>query len=403
MTEPRYARLMAKVLQRIAGEVKAPTPAQDARGILEIERALMAARRRRQLTVFGAGGASVAAAAAAAAWVLFIEQKPLEPSAQANSAQANAALGQVVNVLAHANGAGVQLRVAGHEQPLTEDAALNPGAAIISGPNSQATLNLSTGTRLMLATRTQFAVEQANAMQRFQLATGSLHAKVAKLGKSQRFVVATPDAEIEVRGTEFDLSVLDHPGQGCEGSHTLLRVSEGVVEVRAAGGVQRIAAGQRWPANCDLDNLTPNNAASTAAVPTQERLRRGGVLRPAPAEPTQSAGGPQPATDEAATGEAAARNSHLLEQNDLFASGVAARRAGNTQAALSAYGDLLARFPNSPLAENAMVERMRLLKKSDPAQAALEAQRYLSRFPNGFAHNEASAILREHEAKQGGQ
>jgi hypothetical protein len=180
-------------------------------------------------------------------------------------------------------------------------------------------------------------------------------------------------------------------------------VSEGVVEVRAAGLIRRIGAGQRWPANCGVDHeATSVEQVGAAVVPSvQEPMRRGvarsTAVQPAVAQPSEALASERlPEADNAAT-----RSSHLIEQNDLFASGVAARRNGDTQGALAAYGQLLARFPTSPLAENAMVERIHLLEKTNPEQAAAEAQRYLSRFPNGFARSEASAILQQNEAKKG--
>ena len=79
----------------------------------------------------------------------------------------------------------------------------------------------------------------------------------------------------------------------------------------------------------------------------------------------------------------------------MFAEGVARRRQGDASGALRVYQELLTRFPRSALAENALVERMRLLVSlGDPAKAS-EAKRYLARYPRGFAVKEAQALVAE--------
>jgi outer membrane protein assembly factor BamD (BamD/ComL family) len=87
------------------------------------------------------------------------------------------------------------------------------------------------------------------------------------------------------------------------------------------------------------------------------------------------------------------RDSSLTAPNDLFQEGVALRRQGDASGALRAYQALLTRFPGSPLVENAMAERLRLLAKTGDARASAEARRYLERFPHGFAANEARAMV----------
>jgi outer membrane protein assembly factor BamD (BamD/ComL family) len=71
----------------------------------------------------------------------------------------------------------------------------------------------------------------------------------------------------------------------------------------------------------------------------------------------------------------------------LFAEAVALRRSGNVSEALRAFEQLIVRFPRAPLAENALVERMRLL--GGTRQGNAEARRYLRLYPKGFAIAEA--------------
>jgi outer membrane protein assembly factor BamD (BamD/ComL family) len=85
--------------------------------------------------------------------------------------------------------------------------------------------------------------------------------------------------------------------------------------------------------------------------------------------------------------------SKLAEQNDLFAQGVAARRAGDGTRAVAAFDLLLSRYPSSALAESAMAERMRVLSKASPGAGQRAAKEYLARYSQGFARHDAEAIL----------
>lgn len=87
-------------------------------------------------------------------------------------------------------------------------------------------------------------------------------------------------------------------------------------------------------------------------------------------------------------------SSNLSEQNRLFEQSLAARQRGDTERALESYDQLIGTYPNSALAENAIVDRMRLLRGTDPEGARREARRYLERYPNGFARSEAVRLLR---------
>jgi outer membrane protein assembly factor BamD (BamD/ComL family) len=82
----------------------------------------------------------------------------------------------------------------------------------------------------------------------------------------------------------------------------------------------------------------------------------------------------------------------LAQQNDLFAEGIALHRQGDVAGALRVFQSLVARYPASPLAENAFVERMRLLSSSHDPRARAEAERYIARYPRGFAVKEANRL-----------
>ncbi|MGH7270505.1 MAG: hypothetical protein ACREJ3_08740, partial [Polyangiaceae bacterium] len=77
----------------------------------------------------------------------------------------------------------------------------------------------------------------------------------------------------------------------------------------------------------------------------------------------------------------------------LFAEAVAAKHRKNTRDALAGFARLLDTYPESPLAESATVERMRLLRAASPESAERVARAYLDRYPSGFARLEAEEIV----------
>jgi TolA-binding protein len=62
--------------------------------------------------------------------------------------------------------------------------------------------------------------------------------------------------------------------------------------------------------------------------------------------------------------------------------------------ALDGFDRFLRTYPSSPLAEPAMIERMRLLRTTNQEKAEDAAIEYLTRYPKGSAHAEAEAVVR---------
>jgi hypothetical protein len=88
-----------------------------------------------------------------------------------------------------------------------------------------------------------------------------------------------------------------------------------------------------------------------------------------------------------------AERSTLSEENRLMQAALAAARGGDDARAIELLTALLTRYPESPLAQNAKVERFRALARSGAAQpAAKEAREYLSEHPNGMASDEARSL-----------
>jgi ferric-dicitrate binding protein FerR (iron transport regulator) len=361
MNVPRYAALAAKLLgSRVARG--APPAGDRGRGLETIAGALQARTRRKRLGFVGL------VLAAAAALVLWRAARPSQRISPVSS----------VALSASPLGRGAALVVDNREFQLSAQASIAPGQAIDTPTDGGASLQLATGTELSLGSASSVRVDSAGPTERFSLARGRLTVHVVKLTNGRRFIVATPDAEIEVRGTRFELNVLSQ-AEGCgNGSRTRLSVGEGVVEVRSAGVNARVSAGQMWPADC------------VASEPVSAQA-------PPAAAPAVSAAAPVAAVPSApamvASRAAAEPSSGLSRQNDLFAEAVSLRRRGDAAGALRTYQELIARFPTSPLAQNAMVERMRLLAALQSERAREEGRRYLSRYPKGFAVEEARRLV----------
>jgi len=194
------------------------------------------------------------------------------------------------------------------------------------------------------------------------LSAGWIDLHVAKLQPDQQFVVDTSELQVEVRGTQFRVSIVRPQARCGDGAQTRIAVTEGVVMVHQNGVDTRLGAGESWPTRCEPD-AAPALADATRTMPSQ------------------------------GTAGASSRPSRLGEQNDLFAGALRAKRQGDVRAALMGFEHLIKRYPASPLAENASVETMRLLKSTDPPRAIDAALRYLEAYPSGYARSEAEAIL----------
>jgi TolA-binding protein len=89
------------------------------------------------------------------------------------------------------------------------------------------------------STEARFERHTEDRVERVALTEGTLDLAVRKLLPEERFMVATDDAEVEVRGTVFEVEA--HAGRIAR-----VAVREGQVEVRYRRGVSMIAAGSAW-------------------------------------------------------------------------------------------------------------------------------------------------------------
>jgi len=332
--DARYAGLVARVVARRADDDETALPASvpdRAASIAAIASALRARSRRRIASRLGLG-----VAVAAAAVLLAVGWRSLPSSGPAGS-RARARLDQPSETklaIADVEGSGTTIETPQGVRPAARGDRIAAGTVVrVPGPG-QLLLAVDTGTRLRVGPWSRVRLTTLDTIQRFDIESGSLDANVAKVPAGGRFIVATADAEVEVRGTHFEVTAVPTPSACAPFARTRVTVQEGVVVVRSAGDEVRLPAGSAWP-------VCP---PATAAVHGSHG--RTHLAHPAGAAP-----------DRALASDA----STLAEQNDLFAAALAARRRGEVDEAIRWFDRLIARFPKGQLTNSARAERHRLL------------------------------------------
>lgn len=361
MSDPDYAELAAAALKRRAPDARPREFSRD-QGIGVVVNAMgERGRRRRVLRAFLVGGVLASAAGAA----LYFGAGSLHNGSHTACVGSACGIGHV-----RVDGAASEHR-------------LEHGQSVVAGQGRSTVVEFGSGTRITLREQGELVYREDTAVQRFGLVRGAAHLVVAKLSSGQRFVVDTEDAEVEVRGTVFDVAVKSGPAD-CP-RRTAVAVTEGAVEVRSHGKKLLLHPGDTWEGECSA----PAKAAEAARVAPSRVARKAPAAPPVPASSEVVASvveAPSSAKD-------AVADSSLNEQNDLYAAATAARKQGDGARALALYDRLLERFPRSPLAESANVERIRLLKRLSPERAEADARRHLARYPDGFASAELKGLL----------
>ncbi len=231
----------------------------------------------------------------------------------------------------------------------------------------KSSVNVSESTALKLS-------QPSAAEERISLRRGRVDVAVDKTVETKRSVVVeTPDAEVVVRGTVFDVRV--EPLASATNTH--VHVTRGSVWVLAQGvQVALLSAGQSW------SSVSGVEGAEAAPVPGRVATPAAGAEATAPA-----LGSAKPA---GLAKEAARRVGTLAEENRLFAAGVEARNRGDAARAAELFAELLSTYPKSTLREVAQVERFRALSQAgQAARAASEARHYLAEHADGAARSEA--------------
>jgi hypothetical protein len=248
-----------------------------------------------------------------------------------------------------------------------------------------------------------------------RLTHGTLSVEVAKLERGERFRVVTGDAEVEVRGTAFDVTVdRDHLRS--------VRVLHGRVEIRAYGSTPQILeAGERWDTQLAAAPIGEPSAeaivATTDDVVAQPTAPATRVMPPAadkrvtPSAPkrvttknassartieaAKPAAEPEPAAQAVTTKQtivqAPARAKRPIEL--LFEEGWATLAAGDAIAAAAIFERAAQSAPQDPLAEDAWFWRASALARAKSAAAPGALDSFLSRYARSPRVGEASAML----------
>lgn len=117
----------------------------------------------------------------------------------------------------------VQLMVGDSRRPARSGDVVEPGRGVHTGPGARVTLGYPDGTTIEVAEDTVISLEKDRKAKRISLDRGGLRARVAKQPAGRPMVLATPQAEVEVLGTRFSLSV--------KVDSTRLEVEEGKVRM----------------------------------------------------------------------------------------------------------------------------------------------------------------------------
>lgn len=191
---------------------------------------------------------------------------------------------------------------------------------------------------------TVWSARQEAGVQTVALEEGSVDVEVVKLRDDERFLVTVGDAEVEVRGTRFEV---DAEG----GRLQRVVVHRGAVDVRVDGRLVQLVGGERW------------DAQPPVPAPTPQRARSAPVPRPS------------------------------VEETD-FVHGWNAYRSNDYDGAAVAFGRACDRGPSAPMAEDACYWRaVVLLQQESWPEAAAALRRYLISFPDGYRAGQAALDL----------
>lgn len=144
-----------------------------------------------------------------------------------------------------------------------------------------------------------------------------------------------------------------------------------------------------------LERETVSSAARLspppARVPSTPEPRA--AVQPLPPKSAERAR-PTPAANAAPSDTAAAVNGSTLgAENSLFQEAVSSAHSGNVAQALRGFEQLLHDYPQSPLAQTALVRKFRVLSSAGrSSEARAEARRYLQLYPAGFGQREAEIV-----------
>jgi hypothetical protein len=235
----------------------------------------------------------------------------------------------------------------GARSEIAAASAITAPGELVTAPLSWSRLSTARGVQVRIAPRSRLrvtAVDERAQRSGLRLEQGEVYCSVPKLGPSEQFSIATPEANVIVHGTVFSVRVAAPTAAGA--ARTCVRVSEGLVEVRSRTGSVKIGPGAHW--GCDEGAAEPARIASRAAH-DRPRARAGARrrARAADAEPRRSELARLP-------------DGTLDEENELLGAALGAERVLDRPRARTLFAALIERYPESPLVPEARAGLARL-------------------------------------------
>jgi TolA-binding protein len=192
-----------------------------------------------------------------------------------------------------------------------------------------------------------------------RLQNGTVTVQVLHLAPGQRFRVITGDAEVEVRGTRFDVTAKDD-------KLVSVFVHEGKVEVRPANGAQTLLTpSQTW--------ASPSASTPTSTPTTLSQNDTPVLNKPEPKTP---------------------KNNNAKAAEEAFTKGMSQMTAKEFAAAAESFSLVTTLDPNSPLAEEARLRyAFSLYRGGEKAKATRALTAFIAKYPNSARRGEAAVAL----------
>ncbi|MCC7381601.1 MAG: hypothetical protein IT384_07205 [Deltaproteobacteria bacterium] len=255
-------------------------------------------------------------------------------------------------------------------------------------PSAAVQLHASTGARFERVTE---ALERGGRREVVRIEDGTLDLQVGELRAEDRFVVLTPDGEVEVRGAEVRVEVR-------LGRLGFVEVISGRAEVRPPKGPpSTVAPGERWVPPVEAAQVAPARTAVAELAPDAPRASTPVVNAPAPPAPRVVAppaphvvAPPRALETSPAEGPSAASG---VGTEDLFAAAWKRLRAGDASGAADDFDAMLAKGPSSPLAEDARYWLAVSRAKAHRVDAEAAMLDFLDRHPDSRRGGEVALML----------
>jgi len=250
-------------------------------------------------------------------------------------------------------------------------------AATVTSTASPVAVALHDGSKVELQpyTRVQVATQTKDEVV-LLLDEGSVSCDVAK-NPSRRFIVRAADVEVRVVGTAFEVR------RSSEGDVTVV-VQRGIVEVRSAGELHRLLAGESWSRSARVTTLTEPEpealeveeadevAAPTSRTVTKRKVKKLRAVAAVAKAPEPAPGPVQPAGPVVAAPKPTARA--------IFEAAVQSRSKGKVADAIAGFEDLLRQYPESSFSALSAFElgRLQMDSRKNPRAAARAFERVLA-------------------------